>query len=662
MKLMNMLALFCVFFTLGLLVALIGLDSELNSESYRRYVLNAKTINDILPHQPDIHVDHTAYCTEDKQSPWQPGKSKHILMIGGLSFLGYHLTHQFLDNGNHVNIVDEFEDRCNNEMKRSRWEALKYRHYYRLAFTRGNACNHVLLQELFQRNKFTNVFYLYSDLNKLVLDPQEFADTTLTCFTVLLEMLKNTRNVSLALITTTSIYGSHQHERASFINEGLFRPKDVRAAILQSMEYIAHAYHTLYNIPFVIFRTSNIYGPFMDVFSVVHRLVECTLHQKHDFRTLDEIEQSQLLHKWLHDVTIIRGSQDFLHITDAVEQIQSELRYGHSCAAVDVTSNQPTRLDVILLFLYEVTRGISTPRHTQHLKAKQRPLGNLIDNMVYYTGFARQQTRLVTDLKTGLNDYVSWFESFRDQTIFTEDTSFILSSYFTTNYDPQRKIFLRKDRFGFMDTWYWSVQDIGARAVIIHDNLGGPFINAVSTDKITFSYSSLKRRSTNDARFYAYLTYLRENPNIHRIFLTDISDVKFQKNPFQLLEMLGDLLYIGRDIDIFSNMASMGWLKDKLVPCFGEESISRSDIASVILLNHVYNAGVIGGSRHVMLQFLEKVTDVLDNTPRDVNCNMPVVNYVVHKYFDDRVYTGFPLTSRFMTRKKSAKGVYILHK
>ena len=54
--------------------------------------------------------------------------------------------------------------------------------------------------------------------------------------------------------------------------------------------------------------------------------------------------------------------------------------------------------------------------------------------------------------------------------------------------------------------------------------------------------------------------------------------------------------------------------------------------------------GVIGGQRGVVLEFLDRVIQLLDRTPPEANCNMAAVNYVAHKFFYERTFTGYPLT------------------
>ena len=242
----------------------------------------------------------------------------------------------------------------------------------------------------------------------------------------------------------------------------------------------------------------------------------------------------------------------------------------------------------------------------------------------------------------------------------------IFTSYFTSNADPQRAKRRKANRFQYMKDWYDSVHETNLSAVVFHDDLDTTFVSKLTSNRVAFHrVPSLAGRSTNDARFYAWYDYLLDNPDVDRVLLTDISDVTFQKNPFDFMNVLNDderRLFVGQDIDLFPNMETMGWVMKRLRQCYGDASVESGEIASVKRLHLVYNAGVIGGSRRVVLPFLERVTRALDHTPPSLNCNMPAVNYVIHKHFDDYVYTGYPLTSRFMRYQVDPRAVYIVHK
>ena len=269
----------------------------------------------------------------------------------------------------------------------------------------------------------------------------------------------------------------------------------------------------------------------------------------------------------------------------------------------------------------------------------------------------------LTSLEDGKTLTKAWIHSL-ETTVKHKDVVF--TSYFTSIEDSQRKRRYAANRFLYMKDWLLSVRKLEIDAVVFHDGLSPDFQWRLQLfySKLQFQYiPSLKGRSTNDARFYCYLHYLQTHSDINRVLLTDASDVKFQRNPFNLMTLLReDYLFIGTDIDFYPDMESMSWLREKLTKCYGKNAITKGHLSLLMRLSTVYNAGVIGGTRQLMLGLLTRITRDLDMTPHEVNCNMAVVNAVVHKHYFEKLFTGFPLTSRFQRRQSSPKGVFIIHK
>ena len=247
---------------------------------------------------------------------------------------------------------------------------------------------------------------------------------------------------------------------------------------------------------------------------------------------------------------------------------------------------------------------------------------------------------------------------------FVQDTrggDFVFTSYFTSKKDPQRYRFTKADDLCYMSAWHDSLVKHGLQTVIFHDGLSHKFTNHTEPF-VSFKKVLLGDHSTNDERFFHYLRYLESHPYIKRVLLTDVSDVVFLRNPFDLMRLLGDRLYIGEDLLSSPTVGSNGWLKNKLTECYGRQFDTISDTKSLSKFSMVYNAGVIGGQRNIMLRFLRKLTAVLNTSSPKKNCNMAAVNYIAHKYFDDIVFSGFPLTSHFKQFELVSPGVYLVHK
>ena len=236
----------------------------------------------------------------------------------------------------------------------------------------------------------------------------------------------------------------------------------------------------------------------------------------------------------------------------------------------------------------------------------------------------------------------------------------IFTSYFTSVKDPQRPIHRAPSQFHYMDNYYTSLKRLGLRTVIFHDGLDSGFQQRISSDynKVAFErVESLHNRTTNDARFYAYYKYLLEHSGIGRVLLTDISDVTFQRDPFELVSLLGDRVYVGTDVDTVTNISSEPSLREKLVLCSGDLLFSL-----LMEKDSYYNAGIVAGHRERILSVLALMIAYMDKASLEENCNTPALNYVAHMYFFQDVFTGFPLHSRFRRRQSSPKGVYMVHK
>ncbi|KNC84279.1 hypothetical protein SARC_03505 [Sphaeroforma arctica JP610] len=235
----------------------------------------------------------------------------------------------------------------------------------------------------------------------------------------------------------------------------------------------------------------------------------------------------------------------------------------------------------------------------------------------------------------------------------------VFSCYFNKKVDPQRGQFLADDNFKYIEKWYLSVVEKDLYAVIFHDGLSSEFLRKYSTMKITFHHVALGERSTNDERFFFYYKYLSEHPEITAVVMTDISDVVIQNDPFEFMMLTGDYIYAGRDYG--NKMEDNGWLTPRERVCF-VKGFDKEEHRLIKKKSQVYNAGVVGGYTDTMIEFLGEMTYYLSLCPIKFNCNMPVYNFVLHRSFETRIFSGFPWNSRFFMKEKDPLGVYIIHK
>ena len=236
----------------------------------------------------------------------------------------------------------------------------------------------------------------------------------------------------------------------------------------------------------------------------------------------------------------------------------------------------------------------------------------------------------------------------------------VFSTYFTLNKDQQRRQYKKTNRYSYFNQWENSLRRLGLRGLIFHDALDSSFTKSFQRN-VYLKKVILGRRSLNDDRYFHYLQYIEKHPNITYILMTDISDVTFLRDPFELMRLFDNHLFVGENIKR-RFIGSLRWLQVNVLKCFLNGTHLNISMCMINRMTPSYNAGVIGGPRHIVLRFLRILTAVLETLPEKIDCNMAAVNYVVHKYFNDVIFTGFPLNSIFMRYESNPVGVYVTHK
>lgn len=295
-----------------------------------------------------------------------------------------------------------------------------------------------------------------------------------------------------------------------------------------------------------------------------------------------------------------------------------------------------------------------------------KPVNQIFDYNTYSIQAKEQLKRILDDIDDG--DY---------------HQNLILTTYFTSKADPQKKIFMANDDFSYIANFYRSLQEHNLYAVIFYDNLTAEFIEKYTCNNIKFVKCRIIKYSINDERFFIYNEFL-QIIRAEKIIMADINDVTFGKNPFEFIQQ--NKFYIGRDHHVLIKESE--WIQNKL------NILPQSIKDAVPVLLHdmpLVNAGAIGGDVVTIRTFLQKVVALLAYSDNDNNNNMACVNIAFFdaywlpyhkktaiklKYYrnDDvkklkvqlqvrSVYflIGKPFTSQFWKYEKD-NGSYIYHK
>ena len=238
----------------------------------------------------------------------------------------------------------------------------------------------------------------------------------------------------------------------------------------------------------------------------------------------------------------------------------------------------------------------------------------------------------------------------------------IASPYFTTKRNAQYPIEFIPNNYYFMENWFKNIYKMNLHMVVFHDDLSNNFVSTFKAaypkadfDKIT----DFKDFRPNDRRYLAYYDYILAHPEIRRIVMTDMRDVVIQNNPFEIMDVLGDIPYVGLDRPFFER-SSLSAVAGVFKRCFGAGKYVLDYHREIEMLGF-YNSGVTGGTRHVTLATLTRFLSHFQISNKD-NCNMAIVGFIYHKFYFDVLATGWPFNTAFVTDQPNIPGLAVLHK
>lgn len=209
--------------------------------------------------------------------------------------------------------------------------------------------------------------------------------------------------------------------------------------------------------------------------------------------------------------------------------------------------------------------------------------------------------------------------------------SVVVTCYFTLKPDPQTGFSRNSADFKYIQPWYDSLLKTGANGIILHDGLEAEFIARYQTPTIQFRYCEMGNYSIFEERWLLYHLFLRQLPQLEKVFFTDSNDVYITKNPFQFITK-ESALYVGRDNA--NRIKDSGWLEAERLKFLEESNYS---LAKTFEYQWVYNAGVTGGSYRVMLFLTNEMSKLIFKASSNHHKDMTLINIVIHEHFYPRL-------------------------
>jgi dTDP-glucose 4,6-dehydratase len=184
---------------------------------------------------------------------------KKILVTGGAGFIGSNFINYTLGERDDIFIINL--DKLTYAGNLQNLKSVEGHKNY--AFIKGDIVNDELVSYIFQKYNISHVinFAAESHVDRSILGSEIFFRTNVLGTNVLLENAKRFGVEKFIQISTDEVYGSLGPE-GQFEETTPLQPNSPYAASKASADMMALAFHHTYNVPVVITRCSNNYGPY----------------------------------------------------------------------------------------------------------------------------------------------------------------------------------------------------------------------------------------------------------------------------------------------------------------------------------------------------------------------------------------------------------------
>ena len=202
---------------------------------------------------------------------------KKILVTGGAGFIGSNFINYMLSTQKDVSIVNLDKLTYAGNLKNLK-SVENHPNYF---FIKGDIVNDELVSYIFQKYDITHVinFAAESHVDRSILGSEIFFRTNVLGTNVLLENAKRFGVEKFIQISTDEVYGSLGPE-GQFEETTPLQPNSPYAASKAAADMMALAFHHTYNVPVVITRCSNNYGPYQFPEKLIPLMIINSLNDK----------------------------------------------------------------------------------------------------------------------------------------------------------------------------------------------------------------------------------------------------------------------------------------------------------------------------------------------------------------------------------------------
>ncbi|HRW12517.1 MAG TPA: dTDP-glucose 4,6-dehydratase [Syntrophomonas sp.] len=320
------------------------------------------------------------------------------LITGGAGFIGSHLIDLLLSKKQpQVRVINL--DNLSYAGTRPYPENHVNENNYR--FIKADICDSAAVEEIFARYKPVKVIHLAAEshVDRSIIDPLIFVRTNVTGTQILLEAARRFATELFLQVSTDEVYGAstldHPCSETSPLN-----PSSPYAASKAAADLLVQAYQRTYQLPVIISRCTNNYGPRQFPEKLIPLVIAHALHGK-PIPVYGDGQQRR----------------DWLYVDDHCQALEKILQYGKIGAIYNIAGHcHLPNLDVIRLILGEMEEQLE-PHDPCRKNLSQRLITRVADRPGHDRCYSLATARIKKEidwqprvaLAEGVRATVSWY-------------------------------------------------------------------------------------------------------------------------------------------------------------------------------------------------------------------------------------------------------------
>lgn len=311
----------------------------------------------------------------------------NLLVTGGCGFIGSNFIRYELEKHSFINIVNLDKLTYAGNLENLLDIHKKYKDRY--AFVKGDILDAELVKQTIAENRIDIIinFAAESHVDRSIRDSSEFMRTNILGVQTLLDIAKQAGIKRFIQISTDEVYGDLPDE-GYFREETPLAPNSPYAASKASADMLVGAYFHTYQLPVIITRCSNNYGPYQFPEKFIPLIIINAL-------------QSKALPIY-GDGTNVR---DWIHVKDHCSAIDLVLQRGEIGEIYNIgANNERTNIDIAKFVLKRLGKTETLIKFVKDRLGHDRRYAINADKIKKALGW-----KPVYDFKDGLKQTISWY-------------------------------------------------------------------------------------------------------------------------------------------------------------------------------------------------------------------------------------------------------------